>query len=642
MKLSQRLFQSVLAVLIALGGGAIHYAGAGQLNFSVQVDRNQISVDESVSLKLSIEVEDIGKIKTPHFSAPDFDVVNEFTSTFVQSYYDNGKFGAKNTHQITKVLRPRKTGNLTITELQVEADGKVYTSPPIQIQVGASGAGTPPPQNYGGSGVGLRGAGKRAPGRGFFLRAELDKQKAFKGEQIIVSFYLYRRVRVFQAEASRYPTFNGFLREDLEIPILQGRLDAEAVALDGVVYERSLVARFAAYPIKEGRLKIDPLSVKLNYQNDQRQMGQEGGDDVFMNLFSQLTPMTGTADSEPVYVEVLSLPQEGMPPSFSGGVGDFSVTSAVDKAEVKANEAVTVTVKVEGRGNVAAIEEPKAKWPDTVELYDSKGRAKTGHGGTGEKIFEFLLIPRTPGKLKLPGLEFSFFDPVKKQYMTRTSGPIDLTVLEGAPGSAQLPRSKSSTAVGAEEVILEIHGIKPLTEGAIPASSLKIHWTRGLILLPGVALLFLLGLGGCDWIRQRRQQQKRHKVSVSKSWQGLRSQARQVQPNGISQQELIQIYELLSGAVYDGIDRAYDLGARSLSRQALEEILVRQRALPLETWRRLSELLEYAEMIRFASRTGVVSELDARSQLEKWINEGQALEEEMKFLATRAITDSRG
>src|SRR5262249_26014080 len=139
-------------------------------------------------------------------------------------------------------------------------------------------------------------------------------------------------------------------------------------------------------------------------------------EDPFLGFFRQMNPQQGQNSSDQLTIEVMPLPEQGKPNSFTGGVGDFNLTAAVDKYDVRANEAVTLTLKVEGRGNLAAIGEPKAKWPENVELYDSKGVAKSSSGGVGQKVFEFLLIPRAPGKVMLPALEMSFFDPAKGAY----------------------------------------------------------------------------------------------------------------------------------------------------------------------------------------------------------------------------------
>ena len=357
---------------------------------------------------MSVQSDGNAEVSQPTFQAPDFEVINEYTGTYTESYYDNGNFGVRNTQQFTRVLKPVHQGMLRISHILIQAGGHTISAPDLVVEVSGAGAGTPPPQGYGGSGMGLRGAGKRVNGRSVLVRAEVDKSKVYKGEQIIVSYYLYRRVRVFNIQVDKYPVLSGFLREDLEMPVLGQRLDSERVVLDGVPYERSLLMRYAAYPLQEGKLKIDSTDLKYNYYSTPGG-GATDDEDPLLNFFQQLTPRSGADRSEQLTIDVVPLPEEGKPSSFSGGVGDFNVTSAVDKYEVHANEAVTLTVKVEGRGNVAAIGEPKTKWPNSVELYDSKGNAKTGKGGVGEKDFEILLIPRTPGPLTLPGIEFSLF-----------------------------------------------------------------------------------------------------------------------------------------------------------------------------------------------------------------------------------------
>ncbi len=605
-------------------------AASAAVNFTAQVDRAQITQDDSVSLKLSVRTEGATAVEPPNFSAPDFDLVNEFTGAFVESYYENGRFGARNTQQITKVLRPRKTGDLKITDIAIRVNGQVFTAPPITVRVDPAGQGTPPPPQHGGGGVGLRGA-KRLTGAGFFVRAEVDKNKIYKGEQLIVSYYLYRRVRVFNIQVTKYPTLNGFLREDLDMPILGQRLDSEAVVLDGVPYERSLLARYAAYPLKEGKLSIDAMAIKANYYA----MDAFEEEDPFTNFFRQMAPRQGTSRSDLLNVEVSPLPLDGRPASFSGGVGELEIVSAVDKYEVRANESVTLKVKVEGRGNFAALGEPKAKWPENVELYESKGNSKAGRGGVGEKIFEFVLIPRVPGKMTLPAMELSYFDPAKNAYVTKTTEPIDIQVGEAAPGSAAPPArsaqpSQSRVDIPAEE---QPRGLRnpETTPSLIRRSSDKIWDTLSWVGLGGIllAIVWMLvdtlrrGVLGARVLEESRRAKRR--VAESKSWQKLEAQARAAR-QGAAWIEVAQAYESLSGAVYDAIDRAYGIGARSLSRSELRSLLVEERSLAEPVWNKVERLLEFAEAVRFAISAGAVSEAAAREQLENWVAEGRAIE----------------
>jgi hypothetical protein len=82
-------------------------------------------------------------------------------------------------------------------------------------------------------------------------------------------------------------------------------------------------------------------------------------------------------------------------------------------------------------------------------------------------------------------------------------------------------------------------------------------------------------------------------------------------------------YESLCGAIFDALDKRYKLGSRSLSRGDLKRLLVEERGLPAETWERLGKILEYAEMVRFASSTGAISETSARQELAHWVQEAE-------------------
>jgi hypothetical protein len=603
------------------------------VQFTAQVDRTQISLDDSVSLKLAVRIEGGIMVGPPEFDAPDFEVVNQYEGTFIESYYENGRFGMRNNRTLTKVMRPLKVGTLTISKIRMVAGGRTYTAPPIHVQVGPSGAGTPPPRNYGGGGVGgLRGAGKRVSGPGFFVRAEVDKQKLHKGEQLVVSYYLYRRVRVFNIQVDKYPILSGFLREDLEMPVLGQRLDSENVVLDGVGYERALLVRYAAYPLKEGKLSIDPMAIKVNYYGASTQQDE---DDPFATFFQSLAPRVGTGRSEVLTVEVEPLPMAGRPSSFTGGVGDFNVTSAVDRYDVRANEAVTLTVKVEGRGNASSIEEPKAKWPDNVELYEAKGTAKSGEAGVGEKVFEFLLIPRAEGKVTLPSLEFAFFDPTRKEYVTRKTEPIDINVTPGAPGS-QVVRPRAQVTPGAQtsKDPTEPRGLLPPEgDGAGAVTRVRRPLWDWLYWLGALGFVLFAGFVVFDKMRRKQaragEMREANLLAESKSWQKLRASARRAAEEGSPWKDVSEAYERLMGAVYDSIDRCYDIGARSLSRRELARILVDERGLPEPVWTKAMALLEFGELVRFASSTGAVTESQARSQLAKWVADGQAVEEGM-------------
>lgn len=640
---SDRIFRSFAAALMiaasAWSGAALR---AEEASFSAQLDRAEISSDESVSLTLTLSSAGGVGASEPRFEAPDFEVVNQYSGTQIESRFENGRFFVRNNQRITQVLRPLRQGVLSIRNIRIQADGRTLSAPDLSVKVSAGGAGAQPPRGYGGGGVGLRGAGKRG-GPGIFVRAELSKQRVYKGEQVVVSYYLYRKARVFNIQVQKYPVLSGFLREDLEMPVLGQQLGSEQVVLDGTPYLRSLLARYAAYPLQEGKLRIDSMALKFNYY---AAGGGGGGDedpnDPFFSFFQQMAPRTSSSESDQVSLEVLPLPLDGRPESFSGGVGDFTVSSAVDKYDVRANEAVSLTVKVEGRGNVASIGEPKAQWPADVELYDSKGRAKTAAGGVGEKVFEFVLIPRRPGKIEIPGIAFSFFDPMKRQYVTRSTDPIAVNVGEPAAGSApaaqpaarqqgRTPAPATTEPAASSKGLSELRPPESQTSGAGGFFAGFPAW-RWLYWLSGLGMLALIGLWAWDWISGRKAREANRSRLREKAPERVLDRLQRLASDRAPWRDITQAYEELSGVLLGALDRRYALGARSYSREALKEQLVGEEGLPGELWRRLSSALEYAELVCFAGAAAGVSEQAARAELPKRVGEARELLRELEAL----------
>jgi hypothetical protein len=171
-----------------LAGTGAH--AAGEASFTAETEQAQVSSDESVGVRFTVRVEGDEEVRDLRFSAPDFEAVNEFISSSVESYYRNGRFGRVVSQQIKKYLRPLRTGNLAIRGIQINVGGRVLRAPDLQIEVTAPGRGTAPPKRYGGSGVGLRGAAKRVNAPSIQIRAELDKERVkqkrhyFKSERI--------------------------------------------------------------------------------------------------------------------------------------------------------------------------------------------------------------------------------------------------------------------------------------------------------------------------------------------------------------------------------------------------------------------------------------------------------------------------
>ncbi|HEY2625211.1 MAG TPA: BatD family protein, partial [Candidatus Udaeobacter sp.] len=210
-------------------------------------------------------------------------------------------------------------------------------------------------------------------------------------------------------------------------------------------------------------------------------------------------------NSDPVAFEVKPLPQNA-PASFSGAIGNFTMTTEAKPKSVQVGDPITVTSTISGRGNFDRVNAPALEDEHGWHKYPPSSKFKQDDevGISGTKTFEMVLSPNEK-KQSIPLLAFSYFDPVKERYMTLHSDPIAITVQgDAAPGpsiAAQpaSPAQAATTAVPAKPQDI----LYQLTErGRVQSFTLlyarPTFWTAQLI-----PLLGLLGLAGWK-IRQAR------------------------------------------------------------------------------------------------------------------------------------------
>ena len=199
-------------------------------------------------------------------------------------------------------------------------------APDITVEVSANGGSGKPSNTFNNQ----PSRSSLPPQAKTLLRAEVVKTSAYKGEQIIVSYYLYHQGRVTTFQVEKFPSFNGFLREDLYKPYSNPTSTSENATLNGEPYERKLLMKVALYPLQVGNLIIDPLITKYEYLIDQKRGFFDDDDDPFFGFFKQLTPKIGTVESNSINIEVLPIPENKKPTFFSDLVGEFEISAALD------------------------------------------------------------------------------------------------------------------------------------------------------------------------------------------------------------------------------------------------------------------------------------------------------------------------
>lgn len=592
-------------------------AAGADAEFHAKVDQNQVSEFESVELKLTIITEGNQRIEDLRYSAPQFQELSQSENSFFQTIYENGQIMVKNRKSITLILKPKQKGNLKIDQLSVKVAGKLLTAPPITVSV-QNGGRPPVVRHHEENEKNMQNVPRTT---GFFLRAEVDKDKVYKGEGIIVSFYLYRKTQVSLQSVDKYPAFPGFIKQELDMSILKPMQNWEwkDVRVNGELYKRALLAKYLAYPLKEGRSQIDIMEITgLYYSRQNRPAGGDEEDFFGMNSFFQMvTPLKGIARSEVVPIQVQPLPQQGRPSDFSDAVGQFSLQATLDSKEVKVNEAVTYRVTVQGKGSLQSSKEMKLSLDPNLEVYDAKSKDQVLPGGTGEvlKTTDYLIIPRKEGHYTIPSQDWVYFDPKKGTYQKLQTPALSFQVIANP--------NQSHAATKQEAWV-------PQTQAQNTPQFWEQHRELILKILKGVVVLLSLAAGFLlmrrFWSRYRMNAQARirekalKKNQESKSWQSLLkfSNSKEFQtPEGV-----MKGYDLLTGSIYDWLDNKYQISSRSMPWYELSQ--------KLEAEKGLSEFLkaffEYSEQVRYGLSLNIVSIQSARQEFPIWIEKFRKLQ----------------
>ncbi len=592
-----------------------------KVTFRASLDRDQITLDETVSLRLQIESDGTHlQLGEPSFAAPGLDVISSNEQNFMQSFYDNGSFGVRNVRTLLKVLQPHQKGRLDIRDIEILVNGKKLKASDLHLDViSGSALGANP------NGAGKRGGGSvlRSQSEGknypYFLKAEIAKQEVFKGEQLIVNYYLYEQTRIFNFEIKKYPILKGFLREELQMPVVKGNPMRESVIVNGTPYQKSLLLQYAAYPLQTGELKLDELDMRADYYPRQRG-GLDQDDDPFMGFFRSMTPSRAAKSSEALQIKVLPLPEAGRPSDYSGAVGEFTISVAADRLNLKANEALNLVVKIEGRGNLANIKDLTVTWPNQMDLYDSKGRSKTDVRGISEKIYEYLLIPRKEGTYIIPSFEFAYFDPKTQRYRREKSEPLTVRVApgDGSPsGALSLTGREEGKAISLTAEKPKLRGPHYQPEERQNSSSSIQESLFGHGAYWGGLGLLAFGL----WVaidRRFRKRKTRGMLSILDRLNSLEKNLDQLKTD-IDLSRVLQILEGMEALLFDSLDSRFGVRSRTLSRELLREALVAQGKVGPDYWSRVERFLEGGERLRFSGalaklQQGASSELKLQIQ----------------------------
>lgn len=341
----------------------------------------------------------------------------------------NGNVSVANDIPGCTLLGANQTSSMTSVTSDGRGNARMTSSKTVEIAVRADkpGSYTFGPVNAGGvrsntvsytiSGSASQAAPARTPltvpdaaDTDVIIRADVSDKTPYVQQGIIYDVTLYTRVAVNWPKLN-YPKFENCTFDLL--PDTQNH-DFKRVTIGGKDYIAHHLYSMIVYPSKTGNAVLT------------------GGDAVV-----PLPPFDeARIDVNDIDIKVRDLPGIADRKDVNG-VGSYAVSMEVLSKGFRTGEVAKVRFTVKGNGNPSFVSLPDNLadlLPDGFKLMKSETDIKkdvTTSGVDATITFDCHIIPSKAGDYELPAMTFTFFDPKKGEWYTRSTASVKVNVAQG-------------------------------------------------------------------------------------------------------------------------------------------------------------------------------------------------------------------
>jgi hypothetical protein len=450
--------------LVFLGGAGVAFAQ--NIDVQASVDANEVELGDSIVYSLQAMSKTKEQPGDPQLAMhPGFTIVGSSASPSHMVSIINGHATESHGLSVSWRLRADRLGTFSIGPGSVAFGGGRANGSAQRVTVVAPGAGRPkrrPRDPFGGGspfdpfkgffdssddqdlGDPFRGLQtdpkfsmqtERAPVA--FLHATIDKTRVVIGEQVTLAVYLYEDLHQRQGRPSdvHEATATDFVKRSLLQDESRAILVGNAM-VGGKPWSVKLVRKSALFPIKAGRLPIQPMSLTLPQAR------------------------VGLRESETLVVDVIEPPVTGRPAGYQlGDTGDFSLSATVTPRTMEQHGAVGVSIELRGTGNIpSTLAMPEIAGVEWLEpqVRDQLGPVtQEQYGGT--RTFNYVGRVHKDGQVDLGEVRLPYFDPRTRAYsVARTS----LGIVSVAKGDG-----RDAGADVAEPVLANLPSVRTALEG---------------------------------------------------------------------------------------------------------------------------------------------------------------------------------
>lgn len=305
-----------------------------------------------------------------------------------------------------------------------------------------------------------------------FMKVQVDKKTSFVGEPVIATFKLYSRLES-KSDIVKNPGFYGF--SVLDVINLSDRF-VTTEEINGKTFDVHTIRKVQLYPLQAGLFTIDAMEVKNRVEFSRSKVKKRTEQEIVEGVLKN-EPEEAPANAEvfendistePINIVVKPIPEKGKTASFSGAVGNFSISAAIIDQEISANEEGMLEVTIAGKGNFIQLNAPVINWPAGVEGFDPEIKDSLDVYGTplkGKRKFRYAFVASAPGTYLIPPISFTFFNIDTGVYKTVTTKPQQIMIGEKKQQTISVVDKKETSGNG--KYWLEAAGLLVVIAGIV-------------------------------------------------------------------------------------------------------------------------------------------------------------------------------
>lgn len=244
-----------------------------------------------------------------------------------------------------------------------------------------------------------------------FLKASVSKSTAYEQEALVYTVKLYSSYAPIKfIGATEAPKFDGFVVEESD----ETSKSLHYETYNGQEYATAIIARYIIFPQMTGKLTVKGNTYTVSTDE------QEYYDDPYFRMLTVRRPIQLNVTPNDLVIDVKALPSP-QPADFSGGVGQFSISSSLPAATLKTNQPASIIYEVKGSGNIKYVKLPdlNALYPKQLEVFSPTTEVDAVSKGStvsGSVRFDYSFTPLEMGQFRIPEVSLVYFDPSTGQY----------------------------------------------------------------------------------------------------------------------------------------------------------------------------------------------------------------------------------